>query len=377
MTQVVLETLELYTPQRSCQVHIGWDFLNTWAQALRPTGHDPHLVLMGDQRLRTIGDSLVETLKQGGWRVSEYWFEVSEALKDISQLSTFYSFLAAVETHRRSYILALGGGVVGDVVGFVAATYMRGLRWINIPSTLLAQVDSGIGGKTGMNHPRGKNLIGAFHQPEQVLCDLKLLETLPWRERISGLGEMLKYGLIFDASFYHLVYSQQQQLLALSPELLQQAVQRCVQLKLEIIRQDERDLSGIREVLNFGHTLGHTLEALSAYSYYRHGEAVILGMWAALEISWRAGYLAPATARQIQAELEALPLPPIPAGIQVHDLLQQLKWDKKAEGEYLRWILLKAMGQALVVPALPIPLVATALGSLLERFQAQPRPANG
>lgn len=370
MNSAALESLELHTPPRQSVVQIGWDLLTDWAQEFQPEGSDPHLVLMGDRVLQTTGHRLAESLRQRGWRVNEYWTEVSESFKDLSQLPALYSFLLDAGTHRRSRILALGGGVIGDAVGFVAATYMRGLRWISIPSTLLAQVDSGMGGKTGVNHPRGKNLIGAFHQPEQVLCDLKLLETLPQRDRISGLGEMLKYGLIFDPAFYQFLISEQQALLALSPALLQQAVQRCVQLKLEIVSQDERDLNGVREVLNFGHTLGHALEALSDYGYYRHGEAVILGMWAALEISRREGYLADDRAECIQRELAALPLPPVPAHLRSEQILQQLKYDKKAEGSSLRLILLEAMGQPLVVKQVPVTLMAAAVEALLERFQA-------
>ena len=361
-------TLAFQTPPPQTQVQIGAGELARLPEWLAPEGPDPHLLLIGDQCLRARGEALAAELRQRGWRTDVYWVEVSEAFKDLTQLQPIYSWMLKVGAHRRSWLLALGGGVIGDAAGFVAATYMRGLRWLSVPTTLLAQVDSGLGGKTGVNHPSGKNLIGAFHQPRHLIADPELLLTLSARDRLSGYGEMLKYGLIFDPDFYQQLIEKRDRLLALDPEVLTSAIARCLALKAEAVAPDEYDQQGVREILNFGHTFGHALEKLTDYSGFRHGEAVILGMWAALELSALAGLMPGAAS--IQAELAALPLPVIPAAVTAADLLAALRHDKKSEGAQVRLILLSAPGCPQIIRDLPPPLLAQAAQALLDRFGA-------
>ncbi|PIQ24092.1 3-dehydroquinate synthase [bacterium (Candidatus Blackallbacteria) CG17_big_fil_post_rev_8_21_14_2_50_48_46] len=364
------EKIDFPHSARSSEVWIGSDLLSSLPEQLEAKSSDPHVFLIADQALRTQGEALLATFESKHWRTGVLWVEVSEAFKDLGAILNVYSEMLKNSTHRRSWVLALGGGVIGDAAGFVAATYMRGLRWVSLPSTLLAQVDSGMGGKTGVNHPQGKNLIGAFHQPEKVICDLSLLHSLPLRDRVSGLGEMLKYGLIYDAHFFEQLSRQSQAILELEAECMGKAIQRCIQFKLQAVASDEYDLSGEREILNFGHTLGHALESLTDYHYYRHGEAVILGMWAALEISHASGYLETESAKEIQAKLQALPLPKIPAEIHVEALLDKLRFDKKTEGHTLRLILLEAPGQPLIVRNTPHEILVESCQALLKQFQA-------
>lgn len=357
-------------PHNSSEIRIGAGILAHLPEWLPKDSADPHVVLVADAFLSAQAEALQAAFLAQGWRADLIQVQVSEAFKDLEKLMPLYGQLLEAKTHRRSWLLALGGGVIGDAAGFLAASYMRGIRWVSLPSTLLAQVDSGLGGKTGVNHPAGKNLIGAFHQPRWVLCDSALLSSLPARDVVSGLGEMLKYGLIYDAAFFDWLMAHLQDLQALDTDCLVAAIGRCVDFKLQAVAADERDESGVREILNFGHTVGHALESLSDYGYYRHGEAVILGMWAAIEISARSGLLAESCAKELQSSLEKLKLPAIPEIITDNAIWAKLRYDKKAEGSSLRLILLKNLGQPVVVKDTPVALIREAIQALLKRFQA-------
>lgn len=362
-----IQNLQLAT-HNSSEIRIGAGILNQLPDWLPCDSADLHVVLVADDFLLAPAEALQAAFQAKGWRADLITVTVSEAFKDLEKLMPLYGQLLEAKTHRRSWLVALGGGVIGDAAGFLAATYMRGIRWVSVPSTLLAQVDSGLGGKTGVNHPAGKNLIGAFHQPRWVLCDSDLLRTLPARDVISGLGEMLKYGLIYEAAFFDSLMADLAALQARNPEVLIPAISRCVAFKLQAVSADERDESGVREILNFGHTVGHALEALSDYGYYRHGEAVILGMWAAIDISIRRGLLAADIGQALQAALAQLPLPPIPGSISAAALAAKLRYDKKAEGSSLRLILLEAPGQPVIRKDTPPALIEAAIAALLSRF---------
>lgn len=356
-------------PHNSSEIRIGAGILTCLPEWLSKDSSDPHVVLVADTFLSTQAEALQAAFLAQGWRTDLIQVQVSEAFKDLEKLLPLYGQLLEAKTHRRSWLLALGGGVIGDAAGFLAASYMRGIRWVSLPSTLLAQVDSGLGGKTGVNHPSGKNLIGAFHQPRMVLCDSALLSSLPARDVVSGLGEMLKYGLIYDAAFFDWLMAHLQSLQALDADCLVTAIGRCVDFKLQAVAADERDENGVREILNFGHTVGHALESLSDYGYYRHGEAVILGMWTAIEISARSGLLAESSAKSLQTSLEKLKLPAIPDIITDNAIWAKLRYDKKAEGSSLRLILLKNLGEPVVVKDTPPALIREAIQALLARFQ--------
>jgi 3-dehydroquinate synthase len=272
----------------------------------------------------------------------------TEAFKDFSKIYPLYGELLKFRADRHTVLFALGGGVIGDAAGFLAGTYMRGMRWVGLPTTLLAQVDSSIGGKTGVNHAAGKNLIGAFHQPSFVACDLDFLKTLPERERVSGLGEMIKYGLIYDAPFYAWLEKNWEGIVSGETRSLEEAVARCARWKARAVARDERDVSGVREVLNFGHTVGHALEGATRYQTFRHGEAIILGMRAATRISVDRGHLKPAAGARIDSFLCSLPVPRVPSRILPEQLLGYVRKDKKAKAGKVRFVLLKSIGKTLL-----------------------------
>jgi 3-dehydroquinate synthase len=254
-------------------------------------------------------------------------------------LDELYGRFIDAKLDRSGVIVAVGGGVIGDLAGYAAATYSRGVRWIGIPTTLLAAVDSSVGGKTAINHARGKNLIGAIHQPSLVVVDRSVFATLPRRELVSGYGEMIKYGLALDRALWN-------DLLAVDPAAVTDAqIERCVALKAAIVSADERDETGVRETLNFGHTIGHAIEAATSYAYYRHGEAVVLGMRAAVALSAARRHCSDALASSVDGALAAVAVPPLPA-LDTATIVDAVARDKKrAAGGATRFVLLRDIGE--------------------------------
>jgi 3-dehydroquinate synthase len=312
--------------------------------------------IFSDSCLEAQARWLKRELKTSGVEVKIISLPVSEELKDFHTLYPLYGELLKGGADRHSLILALGGGVIGDAVGFVAGTYMRGISWIGIPSTLLAQVDSALGGKTGINHERGKNLIGMIHQPSLVICELSLLRSLQLRDLISGFGEMIKYGLAFDPDLFSRLKKNWKKILEISSKStgpgslksIENDIRVCLQWKAKVVVQDERDEKGIREVLNFGHTFGHALEAESGYGYFRHGEAVIYGMRVACAISVRRGYLSHKTQTDIDNFLAAIPVPPLPKGVPATNYIKRIQSDKKVRNKKARFVLLKKIGETVL-----------------------------
>ena len=267
-----------------------------------------------------------------------------EAHKDWRTLDLVYDHLLANRCDRRTVLYALGGGVVGDMTGFAAATYMRGVPFVQVPTTLLAQVDSSVGGKTAINHPRGKNMIGAFHQPRRVVCDLGTLATLPARELAAGLAEVLKYGPIADAAFLDWTEANLDALVARDPTALAHAVRRSCELKAWVVGQDERE-AGLRAILNFGHTFGHAIEAGVGYGAWLHGEAVGCGMVMAADLSARLGLVAPAFVQRLARLVERAGLP-VAAPFGSERMLELMRVDKKAEAGELRFVVIEEPGRA-------------------------------
>lgn len=273
-----------------------------------------------------------------------------EEHKNLATVESLYDTLAETRVGRDGTLIALGGGVIGDITGFVAATWQRGIGFVQVPTTLLAQVDSSVGGKTGVNHPRGKNLVGAFHQPRCVLADVGTLATLPAREYAAGLAEVLKYGLIGDAAFYHWIEANALRLLAREPRVLCEAIRRSCAEKARVVAQDEREgEGGTRALLNFGHTFGHALETLAGYGKLLHGEAVAIGMVMAAELSRRMGWLGGGEVAALRALLGSfgLPVGP-PPGSDPALFLDLMRGDKKAAKGRIRLILLRRLGEALL-----------------------------
>lgn len=273
-----------------------------------------------------------------------------EQHKTLASFSTIIDALIGHGFHRDACVIALGGGVVGDIAGFAAACYQRGVDYVQIPTTLLAQVDSAVGGKTAVNHPTAKNMIGAFHQPISVITDIDVLKTLPERELAAGLAEVIKYGLILEEEFFQWQEQHIEQLLALDRDALSFAIRRSCELKAQIVAEDERE-RGRRALLNLGHTFGHALESLGGFERWLHGEAVAVGTALAMRTSCALGWLAESDCARVEALLTKAGLPVAADGVNPDDLLERMQMDKKANTEGLKLVLLKRIGEGTVSAA--------------------------
>lgn len=303
------------------------------------------------------GDQVRQSLSDVGNAVSMIQIPDGEEYKNSATLNSVYDGLIDADLDRNSFIVALGGGVVGDLAGFAAATYMRGIPFVQVPTTLLAQVDSSVGGKTAIDHPRGKNLVGAFFQPRLVLIDVETLTTLPEREFRAGLAEVAKYGVALDYTFFDYLEQHVASVLAMDRECLIQVVHRCCQLKANVVELDERE-TGLRAVLNYGHTLGHALETLAGYRQLVHGEAVGIGMMLAARISVALGHCSAAEGVRITALLTSFGLRLTPPAVERPRLLDALSKDKKGRNGTLSFICNQGIGSYVVEKFTPEQLLA-------------------
>jgi len=302
------------------------------------------------------GSAVQRSLESAGAEVRSAIVPSGEQSKSYEQTQALYDHLVEMTADRKTLVVAVGGGVTGDLAGFVAATYARGLRFVQVPTTLLSMVDSSVGGKTGINHPRGKNLIGAFHQPLGVMIDLATLETLPDREYRSGLAEVVKYGVILDAEFFLYLEQNIAGLNSRDSQVLRHVIARSCELKADVVRQDEYETTGLRAILNYGHTFGHAFEALAGYGSLLHGEAVSIGMICASRLAESLSRItAQDTRRQIDL-LSELNLPvEVPAAMQQQpdDIVRCMMLDKKTEGRELRFVLPSRIGHVETVRGIP------------------------
>ncbi|NRP15116.1 MULTISPECIES: 3-dehydroquinate synthase [unclassified Marinobacterium] len=283
-----------------------------------------------------------------GLQVDEVILPDGESFKTLDTLNLIFDALLQMRHNRTTTLIALGGGVIGDMTGFAAASYQRGVDFIQIPTTLLSQVDSSVGGKTGVNHPLGKNMIGAFYQPKAVLADTDVLKTLPERELAAGLAEVIKYGLIYDVEFLAWLEKNIDGLNDCDPELMEYAIKRSCEIKAEVVAQDERE-GGIRAILNLGHTFGHAIETDQGYGNWLHGEAVGAGMWMAADLSMRLGWLEPADLARVETLLRRAKLPIAPPADMTPDrFIELMSVDKKVLDGQIRLVLLQQLGQAVV-----------------------------
>lgn len=355
-----MQTLNVDLGDRSYPIHIGENLLADGELLRQALGGGHAAIITNDVVAPLYLDRVLETLQ--GLPVTTIILPDGEQHKHLATLSVIYDKLMAARIDRKSSLIALGGGVIGDITGFAAATWLRGVRYIQAPTTLLAQVDSSVGGKTGVNHPLGKNMIGAFHQPACVIADMAVLKTLPRREVRAGLAEVVKYGLIDDSVFFDWLARHAAGMLTLEPDLLVEAVARCCRAKADIVARDERE-SGMRALLNLGHTFGHAIEAASGYGAWLHGEAVAAGMVMAADLSRRLGWLDEASARRVRTVLEddfGLPVVP-PADISLDRYMELMSSDKKAEQGRIRFVLLKDIGRAVIADEVERPLLAQTL----------------
>ena len=287
--------------------------------------------------------SLEENLRALGKHVTSIVLPDGEEQKTWASLMLVFDALLEAKCDRHITLLALGGGVIGDLTGFAAASYMRGVPFVQIPTTLLSQVDSSVGGKTGINHTLGKNMIGAFYQPQAVIADTSTLTTLPDRELSAGLAEVIKHGAIIDSAFFSWIEANIEQLRAKDPEALAHAITRSCEIKADVVRQDERE-GGLRAILNFGHTFGHAIESGLGYGKWLHGEAVGCGMVMAADLSFRMGYIDYVSKVRIQKLVEAAGLPVLAPNLGEERWLELMEVDKKNEGGKIKFILLKPLG---------------------------------
>ena len=315
--------------------------------AMRRAGLRPGPVLIiTDTHVASHYRSRVDALLKGdGWDPLILTLPAGEATKSPKHLQAIYDAALAWQIDRKTPILALGGGVIGDLAGFAAGTLLRGLPFVQVPTSLIAQVDSAIGGKTGINHEVGKNLIGVFHQPRLVFIDTHLLFTLPRREWHSGLAEVVKHALIKDEAFFAWMESEWPRILARHPEVVPDLVYRAASIKVRVVSRDEKE-AGERMLLNFGHTFGHALEKSLGYGTFTHGEAVTLGMLAAVHMSRR--FHRQVDLPRAEAILRQIPWPPVPSSLGLPVVREAMLADKKKEGSQLRFILLRNIGQAYV-----------------------------
>jgi 3-dehydroquinate synthase len=308
--------------------------------------------LVTDRNVRPHANVVRESLVRNGWTCGLTELEPGEKTKSIRHLSLLWDELIAAKADRRTVLLAVGGGVVGDLAGFAAASFVRGLPFVQVPTSLLADVDSSVGGKTGINHPSAKNMLGAFHQPVGVLIDTAVLDTLPPREFAAGLAEVVKYGVILDADFFAFLEQRVDAIRRREPSILRQVVARCCRLKADVVEKDEFERSGLRAVLNYGHTFGHAFEALAGYGELLHGEAVAIGMWYASRLAERLGRTDAAATRRQESLLREFGLPTrLPPGWthSQNAVLDRMKLDKKTVGGQLRFVLPSRIGHVEVV----------------------------
>ncbi len=334
--------------ERSSPIRIGQQILGQ-GELIEPHIHGGSALIVSNDTVAPLYlDTVRQVLDSSGIRHDQIVLDDGEQFKTMASIESIIDLLLQNHHDRRTTIIALGGGVIGDIAGFAAAIYQRGVNFIQLPTTLLSQVDSSVGGKTGVNHPLGKNMIGAFYQPQCVLIDIDTLNTLPPRELSAGLAEVVKYGLIHDAGFFAWLEQNIDGLMARDAELLAQAVLVSCQTKARVVELDERE-SGLRAILNLGHTFGHAIETVMGYGNWLHGEAVAAGMVMALDLSRREGLIDASVGERAVALLEraALPVAP-PAEISAEQFLEVMAVDKKTIDGRINLVLLRALGDAFV-----------------------------
>jgi len=348
-TEAAMHDYRVELGDRSYNIHIEPGCLENIGTAMRALFPDIHrcFIVSNDVVAPLYLKQVTGSLEDSGWQVETCVLPDGEQNKTIQSLSTILDGLMASRLSRNEPVIALGGGVVGDMTGFAASCYRRGIPYVQVPTTLLAQVDSSVGGKTAINHPHGKNMIGAFYQPKLVWIDPEVLATLPSRELNAGIAELIKYGLIRDADFFAYLESNMDALQTLSPEVVSHVILTSCRHKAEVVTADETE-QGMRALLNLGHTFGHAIESMTAYTEFLHGEAVALGTLMAARLSERLGCASAGTEEKVCALYKAVGLPVKIPDFTADDWLDAMGHDKKNVGSRIRYILLRAIGDAFI-----------------------------
>ena len=359
-----MQTISVPLQNRSYPIWIEKGLLTNLSELLNPMNQGQKWVIFSQNEIIALyGDSLCKRLNSAGFQVELIILPNGEKAKSLNALEEIFSKLIGVGCDRSSTFLALGGGAVGDATGFIAGTFMRGVDYIQIPTTLLAMVDSSIGGKTGVNLPDGKNLVGAIWQPKAVVIDIEILTSLQKREITSAMGEILKYGAVLDRNLFEVVAENIYDIIDLSkPELLIEVIYRCAKFKADVVVEDEREV-GKRRILNFGHTIGHALETHFGFEILRHGEAVAYGMLAAGKLSKDDGRLKNEEFDFLQSTIKKLPLPQLPK-FDAENVYKIMQTDKKVKDGEINFVLLEEIGKTVIVDSIRKESITKAMESL-------------
>ncbi|MBF0620177.1 MAG: 3-dehydroquinate synthase [Candidatus Omnitrophica bacterium] len=354
-----MKMIQVSLKQNSYPICVGCGILSRLPGEMMRLKLPTDVIMITNACVRRLhGNTLAKAFAKSGFTIKIVEVEDSERAKSAEVAFDLVGKIASYAADKKPVIVALGGGVVGDLAGFVAAVYKRGIPFVQVPTTFLAQIDSSIGGKVAVDLPQGKNLMGAFYQPKLVFADVALLATLSDRQIKNGLAEAVKYGVIKDAKLFAFIEDHIEKLLAKDLQALALIVERSVAIKARVVTLDEKEAKGLRTILNFGHTVGHAIEAAGGYDRYQHGEAVALGMRAATDISVQLKLLKPVDAARIHALLTVIGLPKNVEGISARKIMAAMKFDKKFEGKQARFVLAQAIGRVVVraVPAQAIVL---------------------
>jgi len=357
-------SFKLCIPQKTCEyaIVIGTGLLENLGRRLRTVTDAKRVMVVSDRRVFGLyGKTAVNSLGAAGFEVKTTVFVPGESSKNLKTVSRLYNACLGAKMERGSVVVALGGGVVGDLAGFLAATLLRGVRYVQVPTTLLSQVDSSVGGKVGVNHSSGKNLIGAFYQPDLVLSDLDTLRTLPKREFAAGMAEVVKYGVIRDARFFSFLKENRSAVMKQSPEVMVRMIQRCCRIKADVVTADETE-SGVRAILNYGHTIGHAIEKVAGYGVYLHGEAVSIGMVAASCIAHTLGMIDQQTIERQRSLLTSFQLPvALKQEMSHRRILNATHKDKKIIAGKRRFVLPEKVGQVCITHQVTDEMILAAL----------------
>jgi 3-dehydroquinate synthase len=346
-----MSVIEVKLPQQSYEIEIAAGGLDRLGERMQPLNLGKKVLVVSNPEIfQHYGDRALAALESAGFEVSHHILPAGEPYKHLNSIQGIYDTALENRLERSSTMVALGGGVVGDMTGFAAATWLRGVHFVQVPTSLLAMVDASIGGKTGVNHPKGKNLIGAFYQPRFVLIDPEVLQTLPEREFCAGMAEVIKYGVIWDAQLFENLEAAESidRLEYISVALLADILGRSCQAKADVVSQDEKE-ARLRAILNYGHTIGHAVESLTGYTQVLHGEAVGIGMVAASRIAVALEMWDETCDQRQFALIEKAGLPTqIPDGVAVEDIIEALQTDKKVKAGQVRFVLPSRIGEAIV-----------------------------
>lgn len=356
-----MEKVRVNLRERSYDIVIDSGILPNIGERIKGFDFSKVAVISNPTVFNLYGDAVINSIKNAGFETLHVIIPDGEEYKNFNQTYQILTDLLKNKLDRKSCLIALGGGVIGDITGFAASIYMRGIDFIQVPTTLLSQVDSSVGGKTGVNHELGKNMIGTFYQPKLVWIDIDMLKTLPKREVLCGIAEIIKYGVIWDEELFEFLEKNRGSILTLAPLPLSYIIKRSCEIKAEVVSRDERE-AGLRAILNYGHTIGHAIETETGYSRFLHGEAVAMGMNLEALLSEIMGFLNKKDALKIKAVIDSYGLPSeLPADLNADKLISHMKLDKKVEAGEMKFILPEKIGKVKIQKGIDIEAIRKAI----------------